>query len=337
MELIITNVKGKEMDFPSLFSDIDMEIGGDSKNDFEYTISKEEYNEELHSVGCRIFVPNTEYGGIFEKRSVKKSGDIVLSGKTWRGILTTKVIKPPVGEAYLTVSGDANHILENITAGLFGNLIKIKSEESGIHIASYQFKRYVKLLEGIEEMLESAGARLNITYNQGAPNEVGYVLLEAVPVHDYSEDIEISEDLDMQFDITEDYSGVNHLVCLGKGELQERIVLDLYVQEDGTIGTEQFYFGENEIEETYDYPNVESTEELREGGIKRLKELMNYKRITPYIESDMDIAIGDIVGGRERTIDAVVKVPVVKKIIRIKDGTVNIEYDLKGEEKHEDS
>jgi hypothetical protein len=34
-------------------------------------------------------------------------------------------------------------------------------------------------------------------------------------------------------------SGVNHLICLGSGELQNRIVVHLYVDADGNISQTQ--------------------------------------------------------------------------------------------------
>ena len=65
---------------------------------------------------------------------------------------------------------------------------------------------------------------------------------------------------------------VNHLICLGKGDLATREVIHLYIDQFGRIGDVQYYTGIAEIVETYDNSN---TEDLRNDGIKRFTEIRN--------------------------------------------------------------
>ena len=47
---------------------------------------------------------------------------------------------------------------------------------------------------------------------------------------------------------------------------------------------------------------------------------------------DVDMEIGDIVGGREYITGTVVKKPIINKILQKKNGIISIEYKLKGEQ-----
>ena len=91
--------------------------------------------------------------------------------------------------------------------------------------------------------------------------------------------LEYSQDNKVSF-LTKDVgNGINHLICLGKGELKDREVLHLYADTSGNISESQSLFGEEERAATYDYGSVESTEELRKGGEERLRELMRLQGV----------------------------------------------------------
>ena len=95
-------------------------------------------------------------------------------------------------------------------------------------------------------------------------------------------------------------NGVNHLVCLGKGEGVERTVIDLYVQQDGTIGSAPYFTGIKEVTEVYEDTSAEDAAALQEKGIEKLTELMNYTLFEMDVQTlDLDVDIGDIIGGRD--------------------------------------
>ena len=58
---------------------------------------------------------------------------------------------------------------------------------------------------------------------------------------------------------------------------------------------------------------------------------MNYKQMDATI-SDVDVEIGDIVGGRDRITGMSLQKPIVNKILRMNNGISSVEYKLKGEE-----
>lgn len=123
---------------------------------------------------------------------------------------------------------------------------------------------------------------------------------------------------------------VNHLICLGAGELSARTVIDLYVGKNGEITEKQAYFGEYEIAEIYDYGNSGSSSELKEKGIEKLKELKSSDSVSASFQK-LDVDIGDIVGGRNRATGIVLKETITKEIVKIKNGIETITYKV-GEE-----
>ena len=199
-------------------------------------------------------------------------------------------------------------------------------------VTNYQFDRYCTLLAGVNKMLKSVGYRLQIRYMQQERGQPGYVELSAVPIVDYSEQIDLSQDSQLNFTFKNCRNGVNHLICLGKGELQDRQVIDLYVQEDGSIGTEPYYTGVQEIAATYEDTSSE-TDELEEKGREKLQELMNSASFSMDVETlNMDVAIGDIIGGRDYLTGLYAKKPIAKKIYRVEDGKTSLEYGIEGDD-----
>lgn len=181
-------------------------------------------------------------------------------------------------------------------------------------------------------MLKSVGYRLQIRYIQQERGQPGYIELSAVPIVDYSEQIELSQDSQLNFTFKNRRNGVNHLICLGKGELQDRQVIDLYVQEDGSIGSEQYYTGVREVAATYEDTSSE-TDELEEKGREKLQELMNSTSFGMDVETlNMDVAIGDIIGGRDYLTGLYAKKPITKKIYKVEDGKSSLEYEIEGDD-----
>lgn len=328
MELIIANQDGEELGYLSMSLEADMDVGG--TNDYVLNVGLSEWPISHYGYGCRIFVPNTEYGGIIQGMEVNPDADsLTLSGDLWRGMLSKKVIEPPDGQDYRIVSGEANAIIKSLTDGLFGDLFIVPHASSGIQINNYQFDRYTDMLTGLTKMLATADARLNIAYRRGEPGGKGYVGLSAVPIINYSENEEFSEDSNIHFVPKDVRNGINHLICLGQGELKDRQVLHLYVQKDGSIGNEKYYTGLDERTAVYDFGSAISIDELKTGGIDRLKELQDYKRFNMTVEQSV-AEIGDIVGGKEFITGFVVQQPVTQKIIKIVNDEATIEYRVQG-------
>lgn len=314
MDLIYTNPERVDQGVLSAYA-FDLSYGAD-ENNFEMTIGMSEATLET---GAFIYMEGAEYGGTVDARKTHTGDEsIIYKGRTWHGILNSKVIEPDSGENYLVVSGDANEVLAFLVArlglsGLFSTAITL----SGISIAKYQFRRYCKGYDGIRAMLAANGAKLKIMWKDRA------VLLYAVPIVDYTESPIDGDTADLTVEQHE--KKVNHLVCLGRGELSEREVVHLYVDQLGNIGNTQYYTGLDEIADVYDNSN---SEDLTSDGIKKLKELRDNDKAEMDLNESESPAydIGDIVGAMDVKSGVSVAAAVSQKIVRISNGAISTEY-----------
>lgn len=303
--------------------DFDIDLG--DTNDFEIKLTYASWND-LIAIGKRIYIPNTEYGGIIKFiSSATNTGNIFLKGYTWRGYLAHRFIIPPSGSDYYIGNGELNSII--------GNLVQIpgftvSSASTGVSV-NYQFNRYVSVLEGLETMLATVGYRLDISYVQTQAG--GYVFVQAVKAGQFGETVEYSQDSLIDFTSTNDQMGVNHLICLGQGELKDRLVVHLYADANGNISQVQSITGINEVIEVYDNSGAEQ-ETLIENGTKRLEERISKKSFVPSIkEVETELFIGDIVTGQDYITGNKVTKPIVEKIVKRKDGNISIDYKIEDE------
>ena len=329
MELILADENLKDIERIQ-DADADIDIGGN--NDMEIKVPRGSWRPEMNFSKV-IYIPGTEYGGIVRILKTDTTLDyIALGGRTWRGKLEKKIIVPPAGQDYKKVSGELNQVLAGLIEGQFGTYFVVSQEDTGVTVNNYQFERYCTTLFGIEKMLKSVGHRLQIKYVQMEKGVPGYVELGAVPIKDYSDEIELSQDSRLNFTFEDNRDGINHLVCLGKGELQDRQVIDLYVQKNGSIGTTPYYTGIDENAEVYEDTSSEAAE-LQEKGVEKLRELMNKTTFNMDVESlGIEVAIGDIVGGRDYLTGMYAKKPIKQKVYTIQGGESSIEYSIEGDD-----
>lgn len=323
MEMILLNKDMKEIGPASL--DVDFEVGDISAlNDFELYVPS-----ALDAYA--IYIPDTEWGGIIEyDEGTTDSESLTLKGWTWRGLLSQEIIEPPSGGDYKVVSGELNAVIRDILSGVLGGFFTVPDVDSGQTIASHQFRLYTTVLEGLMDMLSGCGYRLKIYAKKTESGGNVQVFCEAVPVT--TVEGQYDEDTGLGLRFIRNQMGINHLVCMGTGQLQDRQRVDLYVQEDGSIGKSQYYTGFLERTAYYDYNNAESLKELEESGKKRLKELAGYRKLEITDVEGQSLEIGDIVIGRHRSMGITVEKPIIKKILTITGGKISIEYQVKGEE-----
>lgn len=321
MELILTDKNGldlRRLDYVSA----DFDIG--NENDFEIIVSADDWRDDVQ-FGARLYVPNTEYGGIIgELETSTRENSVYIRGYTWRGLLERKIIVPPLGSAYKTVSGDLTANLSDIINGAFDNVIRADDTPTGV-ILQYSFDRYTDMLLGLTKMLLLKNYKLKFEYIQKEMGAAGYVKASAVPIIDYSDKIELSQDSRVDFTMRLKKNVVNHLIVLGDGELTDRKVLHLYLQQDGSIGKTQCFFGMDETAQVYEYSG---SEDLEKDGIEHFKELIETTSLAMDISRlGIDVSVGDIVGGRDYITGIAAKKP-LSAIIVTDNGNLSIEYQL---------
>lgn len=318
MDLIYTNALKVDQGVLSTYA-FDLSFGA-SENDFEMTLG---VNQPVLENGAIIYIEGTEYGGTIDGlKTGSDSETVTYTGRTWHGVINSKVIQPDEGENYYIVSGDSNTILSTLIARLgLSDLFAVDEESSGVDIKKYKFHRYCKAYNGIMDMLGDNGAKLKIAWKNRK------VVLSAQPVADYTES-PVDGDI-ATLTVEQQRQKVNHLICLGKGNLADREVIHLYVDQFDRIGDTQYYTGLEEYSTTYENAN---TEDLRSDGIKKLKELRKSDKAEINLSEIDGLAydIGDIVGATEYKYGISIAEAVTQKIVKINNGVINIEYKTGG-------
>lgn len=316
MDLIYMNESKEDVGVLQDYT-IDLAFGLD-ENNFECKIVRKNH---CCKKNFYVYYEGSEYGGIIDDIGGDTDTDeITYSGRTWHGILNSKVLEPNTGEDYLILSDEANAVLGILIERMgLSDLFVASTDDSGITISNYKM-RYIKGYDGIRKMLKAASAKLNIVFKNG------FVELSAKPIVDYSKDEQFDTD-QINFKFKKKGNPLNHVICLGKGNLAEREVIHVYADSNGNISDKQVLFGIDEVSDTYDNANAESSEELKQGGIDKIKESWNSDELNFDFDSDAETYdVGDIVGAKEEVTDVEVNAEITKKIVSIKNNTTTILY-----------
>lgn len=305
---------------------LDAEINGEKT--FELSVKAGSSFNRME-VDQRIYFPGTEIGGVIKGVETDTStGLVTYDGFMWRGLMSKKIIEPPTGSDYYIANGELNEILRNLIEPMFGGTIIVPHINTGVIISNYKFDRYCTLLDGCEKLLKSIGYRLNIIYNPGEPNGCGWVEISAEKIKDRSNEIELSQDSQLNFKMYRNEKTITHLIVLGKGELQERTVIHLYLQKDGTIGHDRYYQGIDNLEEIYENTSAE-TEELEKLGKEKFRELIGQSTFEMDVQKmGIDVPIGDIVGGRDYITGMEMAAPIGNIVIKMQNGIITKDYKL---------
>ena len=317
MDLIYMNASMEDIGVIRAY-EFDLAYGSD-ENDFELKVSTENHCCEA---GYFVYIEGTEYGGIIDAvASDTAAEEVTYTGRTWHGILNSKVLCPDAGQDYLTVSGNANAVLGMLISRLgLTSLFAASSETSTLSFSGYSLERYITGYDGIRKMLNSVGGKLLMSY------ENYKVILSAVPIVDYTDDGFDSDIL--SFAIKKASKKINHLICLGKGELKDRLVLHLYADVNGNISQTQTQTGLDEYSAVYDYSSAEDADKLLAAGTQRLSELQKQDDLTISLaETDDAYDVGDIVGATDNVTGISIAVPISKKIVTIQNGIEAIAYE----------
>lgn len=317
MDLIYTNAAHEDV---GVLKDYNFDLAfGSDENDFEVTIDSKNHCCESK---CFLYIEGTEYGGIVDGlRIVTKDNELVYFGRTWHGVLDSKILQPDSGQDHLIVSGEANAVMAELIDRIgLSDIFTASTRNSGLTISSYKMERYISAYSGIKKMLAAVSGKLNFKFRNGK------VEISALPIVDYSEDEQFDND-QVSMDVKKTDNPINHLICLGKGELSERQVIHLYADAEGNISENQTFIDIDEIATTFDYSNAESLEDLKKKGIEKLKSYFSADTAKMDFDAERTVYdIGDIVGAKEIITGSFVKEKITKKIVTIKKGKTNIEY-----------
>ena len=298
--------------------ELDLAFGSD-----ENALKLEARAGEAPAEGHLVFIDGTEYGGVVDEVAYEAgreaSGTVLCRGRTWHGILAGKRLLPDSGSGYLAVSGKAGEVLASLISrmGLSG-LFSAAADDTAV---SYTFDRFADGYGGLKALAEANGRKVSMRRLGGK------VELSLPPVVDYAD--KVDSDL-LDFTLTSVHRCVNHLVCAGTGELENRAVVHFYADAAGNVSHTQSLFGVDEICALYDYSNADEAKLEEEGG-KKLREYQTRGSVEVDVHEDIDVDVGDIISARDNAHGRTVSATVVKKIVQVSRGVATYRYEVGSE------
>jgi len=264
-----------------------------------------------------VLFPDTNYGGVID--GFTSDGETVYwHGRTWQGIMASKVMLPDYSGSFfdfnanaVTVHGDMHQIIDDLIAA-FGLPVFSVSGAPSVQVGSYTMPRFCDLYSGLQGLAGAFGKRLDFTpYNGGVE-----VFAASQIEHVIRENVEVGRG-----------RVVNHLVCLGQGELENRTIVHLFADADGNISTDQSFFEGDEIAEVYDYPNAESAEVLEYYGVRKLSEYQAKLASVDFtVPDDLACEVGDTVTGKDFETGASASQKVTGIVVKGTDAGVDVSY-----------
>lgn len=275
------------------------------------------------TAGQFVFIDGTEYGGVIDQASYdagREATDSTLcKGRTWHGILAGKRLLPDSGSGYLSVSGKAGVVLASLIErmGLSG-LFSAAANDTAVN---FTFDRFTDGYSGLKAMAKANGRKVAMR------RKGGKVEISLPPIVDYAN--KVDSDL-LDFTITSVHRCVNHLVCAGTGELENRAVIHFYADASGSVSHTQSLFGVDEITALYDYSNADE-EKLEEEGRKKLQEYQTQGSVEVEAHDDIDVDVGDVISARDNAHGRTVTATVAKKIVKVSRGVATYSYEVGSE------
>lgn len=298
--------------------ELDLAFGSD-ENAFELTCAEGLAPAE----GWHVFVDGSEYGGIVDERTYdagrEATGTVTCKGRTWHGVLAGKRLLPDEGSARLSVIGKAGEVLASLIErmGLPG-LFSAAADDSQV---SHTFDRFCDGYSGLKALAKANGRKVAMRRRGGK------VELSLPPVVDYAS--KVDSDL-LDFTLTSVHRCVNHLVCAGTGELEDRAVVHFYADAAGNVSHTQSLFGVDEIAALYDYSNADE-EKLEEEGRKKLQEYQTQGSVEVEAHDGIDVDVGDVISARDNAHGRTVTATVAKKIVKVSRGVATFSYEVGSE------
>ena len=273
--------------------------------------------------GQFVFIDGTEYGGVVDQASYEAgreaTGSILCKGRTWHGILAGKRLLPDSGSGYLSVSGKAGEVLASLIErmGLSG-LFSAAADDTAV---KFTFDRFMDGYSGLKAMAKANGRKVAMRRKGGKAE------ISLPPIVDYAN--KVDSDL-LDFTLTSVHRCVNHLVCAGMGELENRAVIHFYADAAGNVSHTQSLFGVDEITALYDYSAADEAQ-LEEEGKKKLKEYQTQGSVEVEAHDDIDVDVGDVISARDNAHGRTVTATVAKKIVKVSRGVATYSYEVGSE------
>lgn len=284
---------------------------GDSGNQVQLKLHSSQKTEIAK--GSLIWSPGTEYGGIIQDIQSKLETDgqryVYYSGPSWSGRLSQRIVCPPTGADHYTLEGEANEALNTLMEYLgLGYLFQAPEGNSGITLNS-DLDRFADGYSALRKAAAENDCRLSMKYDNTAKKVIIQFVKRETHGNYTSDNSPISVTVG---------SPVNHLVCAGTGELQDRSVVHLYIDKDGNVSQTQYYKGADEISTLYENTSADK-DKLIEEGTSKLLEYQEVNQVEISVEDGSEdlYPLDDVIVGFDFVTGIKASSTITKKVVSV--------------------
>lgn len=234
--------------------------------------------------GSHIAMYNSEVGGIIDEVGTDTTvGYTEYRGRTWRGMLDGYIVLPPSGQTHYVMTGPLNTSLPALFAAcgasdVFTNIVAPSD-------ITYKFvvDRYVSLWDALGKLTTQTGTTFDIRAD-GLTCSITFRRVNTVGVNPYTVDVSASVN----------YSPVTHLVCLGSGEMLDRLVTELWWRNGAVTTTGSLTV--NDVSDVYELSDCDNLTDLVRKGSAKLAALQTTDTAeVNYLGSAQGLGIGDTI------------------------------------------
>lgn len=284
---------------------------GDSGNQVQLKLHSDQKTELAK--GSLIWSPGTEYGGIVQDIQSKIETDgqryVYYSGPSWSGRLSQRIVCPPSGKDHYTLDGEANEELNAFMEYLgLDYLFQAPEVNSGITLDT-DLDRFADGYSALRKAAAENDCRLSMKYDNTAKK----VIIQFVPRETHGNYTSDNSPISVTVG-----SPVNHLVCAGTGELQNRIVVHLYIDKNGNVSQKQYYKGADEISTLYENTSADK-DKLIEEGTKKLLEYQEVNQVEISVEDGSEdlYPLDDVIVGFDPVTGIKASSTIAKKVVSV--------------------
>lgn len=284
---------------------------GDSGNQVQLKLHSSQKTELAK--GSLIWSPGTEYGGIIQDIQSKLETDgqryVYYSGPSWSGRLSQRIVCPPTGKDHYTLEGEANEALNTLMEYLgLDYLFQAPEDNSGITLDT-DLERFADGYSALRKAAAENDCRLSMAYDNAAKKVIIQFVKRETHGNYTSDNSPISVTVG---------SPVNHLVCAGTGELQDRVVVHLYIDKEGNVTQTQYYKGADEISTLYENTSADK-DKLIEEGTKKLLEYQEVNQVEISVEDGSEdlYPLDDVIVGFDPVTGIKASSTIAKKVVSV--------------------
>lgn len=284
---------------------------GDSGNQVQLKLHSDQKTELAK--GSLIWSPGTEYGGIVQDIQSKIETDgqryVYYSGPSWSGRLSQRIVCPPSGKDHYTLDGEANEELNALMEYLgLDYLFQAPEGNSGITLNT-DLDRFADGYSALRKAAAENDCRLSMAYDNTAKKVIIQFVKRETHGNYTSDNSPISVTVG---------SPVNHLVCAGTGELQDRVVVHLYIDKDGNVSQTQYYKGADEISTLYENTSADK-DKLIEEGTNKLLEYQEVNQVEISVEDGSEdlYPLDDVIVGFDPVTGIKASSTIAKKVVSV--------------------